>query len=60
MALAINDTAPDFDARNDRRQNSLSRLDRQQLGRAVLPSKGFHPCLHDRARLHGQDQARVR
>ena len=28
--------------------------------RAVLASKGFHPGLHHRARLHGQDQARVR
>ena len=29
-------------------------------GRAVLASQGLHAGLHDRARLHGEDQARVR
>ena len=30
------------------------------MGGAVLPPQGLHPGLHDRARLHGQGQARVR
>ena len=32
MALAINDTAPDFEARDHRRQDQIPRLDRRQLG----------------------------
>jgi thioredoxin-dependent peroxiredoxin len=35
-------------------------VDGRLLVRAVLASEGFHPGLHDRTRLHGQDQARVR
>ena len=30
------------------------------MGRAVLAPEGFHPRLHDRARLHGERQAGVR
>src|SRR6266545_1438466 len=33
---------------------------RQLVGRAVLPPQGFHACLHDRARIYGQAQTRVR
>ena len=51
---------PGFRSRDDRRQNPLPRLDRQQLGRAVLPSQGFHAGLHHRAGHHGAPQARVR
>jgi len=29
-------------------------MDRQRLGDPVLASEGFHPGLHDRARLHGE------
>ena len=34
-------------------------MDRRQVGDPVFPSQGLHPGLHDRARLHGQDRARV-
>ena len=42
------------------RADQLSRLDRRFVGGAVLASQGLHAGLHDRARLHGEDQARVR
>jgi thioredoxin-dependent peroxiredoxin len=62
MTLQIGDTATDFEAETTEngRPYPLSRLDRRLVGRVVLPSQGLHPGLHDRARLHGQDQARVR
>ena len=51
---------PGFRSADHRRQNSLSRLDRRQLGGAVFAPEGFHAGLHHRARLHGEDQAGVR
>ena len=60
MTLTINDTAPDFTAAVDRRGDQLPRLDRRLVGGALLASQGLHAGLHDGARLHGEDQARVR
>src|SRR5687768_4231124 len=40
--------------------DQVSRLDRRLVGRAVLASEGLHSCLHHRARLHGEAEARVR
>ena len=45
---------------DDRGRDQLPRLDRRLVGRAVLAPEGLHAGLHDRARLHGEDQARVR
>ena len=39
---------------------TLPRLDRRLVGGAVLAPEGLHAGLHDRARLHGEDQAGVR
>src|ERR1700722_2237147 len=49
-----------FRGRNDRRQNPLPRVDREQLGGAVFAPEGFHPGLHHRARHHGAAEARIR
>ena len=58
-SLKIGDTAPDFEA--DTTEGDLvPRLDRRLLGRAVLAPEGLHAGVHDRARLHGEDQAGVR
>ena len=46
--------------RDDRRADQVPRLDRRLVGRALLASEGLHAGLHDRARLHGEDQAGVR
>ena len=35
-------------------------VDWRQLGHPVLASQGLHPGLHDRARLHGPAEARIR
>ena len=43
-----------------RGHDQLPRLPRRQLGRPVLAPEGLHAGVHDRARLHGEDQARVR
>ena len=42
MSLRINDTAPHFTARDDRRHNTVPRLDRRWLGDPLLPSEGLH------------------
>ena len=60
MALQLGDTAPDFEAETDGRPDQLPRLDRRLLGGAVLAPEGLHAGVHDRARLHGEDQAGVR
>src|SRR5205807_548200 len=49
-----------FRSRDHRGPDPVPRLDRRLLGRAVLAPQELHACVHDRARLHGQDQARVR
>ena len=46
--------------RLDRRRDQLPRVDRRLVGGALLASQGLHARVHDRARLHGEDQARVR
>ena len=60
MALALGAYGARLHRRYDGRDDQLPRLDRRQLGRPVLAPEGLHPGLHHRARLHGQDQARVR
>src|SRR6185437_14395177 len=44
----------------DRRPDPLPRLDRREMGGALLASQGFHPGLHDRARRGGEAQAGIR
>ena len=46
--------------RHHRRSDPVLRLGGRQLVRDLLAPEGLHPGVHDRARLHGQDQARVR
>ena len=58
MALQLGDTAPDFEAETTEGPDQLPRVDRRLLGRALLPSQGLHPGLHDRARLHGRASSR--
>ena len=60
MSLTIGDTAPDFEADTTEGRDQLPRLDRRRLGRPVLAPARLHAGLHDRARLHGLDQARLR
>ncbi len=50
---------PRLRSRDHARKDPLPPVDRRQLGGPVLAPEGFHPGLHDRARLHGQDRARV-
>src|SRR5215831_2781358 len=62
---ATNDTQdrryrPGFSGRNYRGTHPLPRLDWGFLGRALLAPERLHPGVHDRARLYGKDQARVR
>ena len=45
---------------DDGGHDQVPRLDRRLLGGAVLAPEGLHARLHDRARLHGEDQAGVR
>ena len=49
-----------FRGRDHRGPDPLPRLDRRLVGGAVLAPEGLHAGLHDRARLHGEDQAGVR
>ena len=51
---------PRFRGRHHPGPDPLPRMDRRRLGGPVLASQGLHAGLHHRARLHGQDQARVR
>ena len=60
MALTIGDEAPNFTAQTTEGEIDLPRLDRRLVGGSLLPSEGLHAGLHDRARLHGLDQAGVR
>src|SRR3954449_3686212 len=46
--------------RDDRRPDHLPRLGRRLVGGALLAPEGLHARVHDRARLHGEDQAAVR
>ena len=60
MTLAINDTAPDFEAQTT--EGKIRFHDWIGNSWAVLFShpEGLHAGVHHRARLHGQDQAGVR
>ena len=58
--LAINSDAPDFEAQTTEGPIQLSRVAGQFLGRDLFASQGLHAGVHDRARLHGAHQARVR
>ena len=51
---------PGFRGGDDRGRDQLPRVARRLVGRAVLAPARLHARLHDRARLHGQDQAGVR
>jgi hypothetical protein len=46
--------------RDHPRGNQFPSVDRQWMGDSILSSKGFHAGLHDRTRLHGQAEFRVR
>ena len=59
MALRINDTAPNFTAQTTTGADRFPSVDRRQVGDPVFPPQGLHAGLHHRARLHGQDRARV-
>ena len=50
MSLRLGDTAPDFAAESTEGTIQLPRLDRRQLGRALLAPQGLHARVHDRAR----------
>ena len=60
MSIRLGDTAPDFRAETHGGPDQLPRVDRRLVGSAVLAPEGLHAGLHHRARLHGEDQARVR
>ena len=60
MALQLGDTAPDFEADSSEGRISFHDWLGDLVGGALLAPEGLHTGLHDRARLHGQDQARVR
>jgi alkyl hydroperoxide reductase subunit AhpC len=58
MTLQIGDTAPDFEAQTTEGPVHFH----DWIGDSwavVLSPKGLHTRLHHRARLHGQNQARV-
>ncbi len=60
MTLQLGDTRAGLRGGHQRGPDPLPRLARRLLGGAVLAPQGLHAGLHDRARLHGEDQARVR
>ncbi len=52
--------SPRLRGRHHRGSHQIPRLDRRLVGGAVLAPEGLHARVHDRARLHGESQARVR
>ena len=60
MALQLGDTAPDFEAETTEGRIKFHDWVGGFVGGVVLASQGLHAGLHDGARLHGEDQARVR
>jgi hypothetical protein len=60
LTLTIGDTAPGLFRPDHRGTDQVPRLDRRQLGGAVLPPPRLHPGVHHRAGVHGEDQTRVR
>ena len=57
MTLAIDDTAPDFEAETTEGKIHFHDWVRNLLGRAIFASQGFHAGLHDRARLPWRDSS---
>ena len=57
MALQIGDTAPDFEAETTEGRIHFHDWVGDSVGRPLLAPEGLHAGLHDRARLHGEDQA---
>jgi hypothetical protein len=55
MSLRINSEVPDFSAETTQGNVNFHKW----MGDPVLPSKGFHAGLHNRARLYGGANARV-
>ena len=58
MALAISDTAPDFEAETTEGKIRFHDWIGDNWARAVLAPEGFHAGLHHRARLHGASSSR--
>jgi thioredoxin-dependent peroxiredoxin len=56
MTLAINETAPDFEAQTTEGKIRFHDWIGNSRGRAVLTPKGFHAGMHHGTWLHGQDQ----
>ena len=50
---------PELHGQDDAGHDRFPRVDRRQLGDPVLAPEGLHAGVHHRARLHGQDRARV-
>ena len=60
MSIRIGDQAPNFQGADNGGPHRFPSVDWGLMGSAVFPSEGLHARLHDRARLHGEAQARVR
>ena len=60
MVLALGDNAPDFEADTTEGTIRFHEWIGDSLGDAVLAPEGLHAGVHDRARLHGEDQAGIR
>ncbi len=59
MALTINDTAPDFMAQTTEGELLFHDWNRRLVGGALLAPEGLHARVHDRARVHGQDEEEI-